>query len=126
MKKTFAVAAVVAVVALSVAGSGALPNHSDQGNSATSTQQSMAGEAMHGQMTTTETMSGAMAGETMGGTKPESSAMESQTMADVGKMTDATSMSMERPSISSMIVSDNQAMTAYGSNSMSTTPAMAQ
>jgi hypothetical protein len=122
MKKTFAVAAVVAVVALSVAGSGALPNHSDQGNSATSTQQSMAGEAMHGQMTTTEMMSGTMASKTM----TESSAMESQTMADVGKMTEAPSMSMERPSMSSMMASDNQAMTAHASNSMSTTPAMAQ
>jgi hypothetical protein len=144
MKKTFTAAAVVTLAALSVAGYGALFNHRDQSNSAASTETSMAGDAMHDQMTSTEimsgamagenmsgamageNMSGAMAGENMAGAMTESPAMESQMMADAGMMTKATSMSKEGQSMSNMMASDSQTMTPPTSNTMVTTPVMAQ
>ena len=126
MKKKFTVAAVVAVVALSIVGYGALPNREEQSNSANSTQVSMAGDAMHGQMATTEMMSATMASETMTGAMNESPAMESQAMGGAGKMVNETSTSMEGQSMSSMMAGDSPTMTAHISNGMAMTPAMAQ
>jgi hypothetical protein len=126
MKKTFTAAAVVTLAALSVAGYGALFNHRDQSNSAASTEASMAGDVMHGQMTSTEMISGAMAGENMVGAMTQSPAMESQMMADAGMMTKATSMSTEGQSMSNMMASDRQTMAPHTSNGMATTPVMAQ